>query len=67
MKAKKKNYEAPMIEVVPVEMEGVIASSGALQVMPGEQISASSSQLSGLGTFEDDVESMIETIFTVED
>lgn len=56
-----------MIEVVPVEMEGVIASSGALKVMPGEQISASSSQLSGLGTFEDDVESMIETIFTVED
>lgn len=67
MKAKKKNYEAPMIEVVPVEMEGVIASSDAgASLPPIEGTEISSSTIANPASL-NDIGDLVEQLFTIED
>ncbi len=62
MKTKRLHYEAPTIEVVPMEMEGVIAASG-LDTMPGVKVSTSSP--SGSASYQD-ISDMVEELFTIE-
>lgn len=65
METRKKQYVSPLIEVVVIENEGVIASSdngGTVPIMPGEEVS-SATNVPYSGSSED-LESMIEDILT---
>lgn len=65
MKTKRLHYEAPTIEVVPMEMEGVIAASGggSTSIMPGTEIPSSGLANPGLSS---DIEDLVEQIFTID-
>lgn len=66
MKAKKKNYEAPMIEVVPVEMEGAVmvaSGSGSLGTMEGIKVSTSDQPTPASYS---EISDMVEEFFTLE-
>lgn len=66
MKAKKKHYEAPMIEVVPVEMEGAVmvaSGSGSLGTMEGIKVSTSDQATPASYS---EISDMVEEFFTLE-
>lgn len=58
----KKLYEAPSIEVIAMENEGVIAASGSTEVM--NPVSSQSAQWNSASS--NDLEDMINDILTIE-
>ena len=63
-KKQKKQYEAPAIEVVAMENEGVIAASGASSTENYDPVPLSGSAYNGASS--SDLEDMINDILTVE-